>query len=138
MLVSPALESIRANESGELQRKDRCPNKLLFRYDRNYDFLSLQQLPKASKPDNDEIILKRRLQRYKMFHLSPKITEACDTLLNDLERTEVRRLCEEPDPVLIAWLQEAIAYKTRHPEMEVSEILKLVKNKNGEEAKIWQ
>lgn len=138
MLVSPALESIRANESSELQRKDRCPNKLLFRFDKGKEFYSLQQLPKASKPDNDEIILKRRLQRYKMFHLSPKITEACDTILNDLERTEVRRLCEEPDPVLIAWLQEAIAYKTRHPEMDVTEIFKLLKNHDGKEAEIWK
>lgn len=129
-VTAAALQQVSTQTERQAERKDRCPDKKLFRWDMNHQFSKLEQLPKASKPSRDDDILRRRLERYKLEHLSPRITEACDTILDSLTRSQVARLSEVNDPILISLLQRAIDLKLKHPDWDISYIFNLLHREN--------
>lgn len=122
-LVTPALMSIRGDIEMQPERKDRCPEKFLFKWDAGHEFLQIDQLPKESKPDRNDEILKRRLQHYQLTHLNPKIHEACEVLLQNLSRDDMRRLSTMNDAAQVEVLQRALSIKMKWPEKDVAEII---------------
>lgn len=122
-LVAPALMSIRGDIEMQPERKDRCPEKFLFKWDTGHEFLQIDQLPKESKPDRNDEILKRRLQHYQSTHLNPKIHEACEILLKNLSRDDMRRLSTMNDATQVEVLQRALSIKMKWPEKDVAEII---------------
>lgn len=109
------------------KRKDRCEDKVLFYFGAPSQFLQLDQLPKESKPSNDDEILKRRLSHYKSIHLDPQIQNACQIILDNLTRDEVRRFVENNNAEEVQILQRTLALKFRYPERDVIEIINAVR-----------
>lgn len=103
----------------QLKRKDLCQDKQLFKFNMNREFYKVQQLPKASTPDNADRILRNRLQLYKLTHFEQDVQQACDVLLNNLTRSEVRRLTQANDREEVEILQRVIALKLKYPEEDV-------------------
>lgn len=73
-------------------RKDRCPDKRLFRFDKEYTFMQVKSLPYDSKPVRDDELLRRRLTAYRLNHANPELRKAIDVILNELNSAELRRV----------------------------------------------
>lgn len=95
----------------EGKRKDRCKDKLLFRFNTDREFLQIGKLPRQSKPDILDIRLENALRRYRECHFDKDVRNACDVLLKSVSRTEVRRLVTENTAMDISVMQKAIALK---------------------------
>ena len=104
-------------------RKDRCSPKQLFRFDSDRNFMKIDALPAPSKPVQEDEILKHRLAHYRDCHADPKIREACKIILDNIDRTDVRRLVPKVSIEQIKILQAAIKLKMDCPERDVMEIL---------------
>lgn len=126
-LVSAALECCEPPHEKELKRKDLCREKILFYFNKNREFLKLDQLPKASKPCHDDEVLRRHLQKYRMYHVDTRIREACDILLSSLSRSEITRLVEDISSEEIERLQRVLSLKMHYPEKDILEIIGEVK-----------
>lgn len=107
----------------ELKRKDLCAQKILFRFNQDREVLHLDQLPKDSKPNNADVMLKRRLLQYQQTHYDPKIREACEILIKALSRSDMMRLCERVDSTEVDILQRALSLKMGHDERTIQEII---------------
>ena len=76
----------------KLQRKDRCPDKKLFKWDDNHVFHALAPLAPESKPEREDLSLKRRLSMYRLTHNDPDVRRSCDILIQSIDDKELRRL----------------------------------------------
>ena len=76
----------------EGKRKDRCKDRILFYFSRDRNFYHVEALPPASRKNNDDEILRRRLTQYRLIHADADVRQACDVLLKNLNREELRRL----------------------------------------------
>lgn len=76
----------------KLQRKDRCPDKKLFKWDDNHVFHALAPLAPESRPEREDLSLKRRLSLYKLTHADPDVRRSCDILIQSIDDKELRRL----------------------------------------------
>lgn len=112
---------------GELKRKDRCRDKVLFHWDKDHEFAKISLPPPPSKPDNEDMILKRRLIRYRGMHSDAKIRNACDAILETLERVELRRATPHQLFKEMQVLRAAIALKMGGDQRTALEILEEVK-----------
>lgn len=93
------------------QRKDRCADKTLFKFDEGLEFATLSSAPTPSKKNSRDDVLRRRLLEYKLRHPQQKIREACDELLKHLEAVESLRFVPlGDDKERVAW---QIALKRR-------------------------
>lgn len=110
-------------KSDEAKRKDMCAPKVLFKFNADRQVLHLDQLPKDSKPVRDDVILKRRLVKYAEVHLNPKIREACQTLIDNLSRDDMLRLCSKWDNTEVTILQRALSLKLGSDDRQISEII---------------
>lgn len=93
------------------QRKDRCKDKILFYWDRKRQFLRLQAVPPKTTPDRDDMILMRRLNKYKVIHLDPIIQKACAAIIDAIRKGEIRRLTPHNVSIETEALQRAIAIR---------------------------
>lgn len=107
----------------EVKRKYDCPEKVLFKFNFNREFHQLDQLPKETKKNNEEVILRRRLIHYQEHHMDPKIRAACQTLLDNLTRDEWLGLCEHRSQFEYEILQRALARKLAGDDGSVCEII---------------
>lgn len=94
------------------QRKDRCKDKILFYWDRNRQFLRLEAVPPKSTPDRDDIILLRRLHKYKVVHLDPTIQRHIAAIIDAIKKGEVRRLTLHDLNIETEALQRAISIRS--------------------------
>lgn len=109
-------------------RKDRCKDKQLFRWNDSTEFYQVQTLPPARKPDNDEEILRRRLSMYRMVHADEKIRQACDVILDEISKQELRRVSPSADPLDVRALQLAIQQRMNCKEEDVIVTLNRIKD----------
>lgn len=107
----------------EVKRKDLCSPKVLFRFNEDRQVLHLDQLPKASKPDHEDIVLKRRLVRYAQCHIDLKVREACQIILDNISRDDIKRYCEHVDSTEVEILQRSLALKMGADERTIQEII---------------
>ena len=109
-------------------RKDRCKDKVLFKFNDRKKFLSLGALPVDVKPERPEILMKRKLQVYRSLHADIKVREACDIIIQYIDSQEMRRMT--PRELLIdsrAW-QEALSAKMSGDQRNALEIVAEIKN----------
>ncbi len=118
-----ALGMVKAEREETLQRKDRMPNKVLFHFDADREFLHINQIPKPSHQSNDLLILKHRLEAYRNTHFEADIRHACSIIIEQLERKEVSRVATKVSLVEIKALQAAIRLKMDGDERSTIEIL---------------
>lgn len=105
-----------------LKRKDLCRDKTLFKFNTDREFCKLQQLPKENKVNRDDAILRKRLNQYRTLHLDPQIRDACDIILKNLERDDVKRFAQDNTHDDIIRLQLILSEKMKAPEKRVWEI----------------
>lgn len=81
---------------GELMRKDRCPDKVLFKWSGQSVFYSVQHVASSSKAPAklDSLILK--LQAYKAAHPMPEVINACDLLIEHIKADSVYHATTRP------------------------------------------
>lgn len=131
-----ALGQIESNHDPELQRKDRMPEKVLFHYDQDREFMHIQNVPKPSKPYHDEEVLRRRLINYAATHPDHKIREACKVLVDSIDVRDIYRYTDNFDIWQVKALQGAIQLKMGGDERSTLEIIAQLEEliKKGE---IW-
>lgn len=108
-------------------RKDRCPDKRLFEFNLDREFLQVGAIPQPAKPDRDENILERRLLVYKMSHMDVKIREACDVILNEIKRIKAKGMTTTRLNIDARAMQEAIAKKMKGDKRSALEIIAEIK-----------
>lgn len=131
-----ALGQIESNHDPELQRKDRMPEKILFHYDQDREFMHIQNVPKPSKPYRDGEVLRRRLINYAATHPDHKIREACKVLIDSIDVRDIYRYTDSFDIWQVKALQGAIQLKMGGDERSTLEIIAQLEEliKKGE---IW-
>lgn len=131
-----ALGQIESNHDPELQRKDRMPEKVLFHYDQDREFMHIQNVPKPSKPYHDGEVLRRRLTNYAATHPDHKIREACKVLIDSIDVRDIYRYTDSFDIWQVKALQGAIQLKMGGDERSTLEIIAQLEEliKKGE---IW-
>ena len=131
-----ALGQIESNHDPELQRKDRMPEKVLFHYDQDREFMHIQNVPKPSKPYHDGEVLRRRLINYAATHPEHKIREACKVLVDSIDVRDIYRYTDSFDIWQVKALQGAIQLKMGGDERSTLEIIAQLEEliKKGE---IW-
>ena len=131
-----ALGQIESNHDPELQRKDRMPEKVLFHYDQDREFMHIQNVPKPSKPYHDGEVLRRRLINYAATHPDHKIREACKVLVDSIDVRDIYRYTDNFDIWEVKALQGAIQLKMGGDERSTLEIIAQLEEliKKGE---IW-
>lgn len=131
-----ALGQVESNHDPELQRKDRMPEKVLFHYDQDREFMHIQNVPKPSKPCHDGEVLRRRLINYAATHPDHKIREACKVLVDSIDVRDIYRYTDSFDIWQVKALQGAIQLKMGGDERSTLEIIAQLEEliKKGE---IW-
>lgn len=131
-----ALGQVESNHDPELQRKDRMPEKVLFHYDQDREFMHIQNVPKPSKPYHDGEVLRRRLINYAATHPDHKIREACKVLVDSIDVRDIYRYTDSFDIWQVKALQGAIQLKMGGDERSTLEIIAQLEEliKKGE---IW-
>lgn len=75
------------------KRKDRCKDKVLFRFDFDNDKIyHLERHPGSSKPSTDDERLRRLLEQFAAKHCDPNVVKACNIILENLSARLVRNL----------------------------------------------
>ena len=101
----------------EGQRKDRCPDKLLFDFSQETTTTyKVEKLCTAKADDSHIRALMAKLETYRMMHFDDKIRKACDILLQALSSELLKKQATNPwdeDEVLL--LQRLIADAVNKP-----------------------
>lgn len=126
-LAMLALGSVNSNQERRPQRKDRCRDKNLFKFDAGVEFVQLQSAPGPSKKSRPDDILRRRLVEYKMTHPQEKIRTACDIILKNIESFESFRFVPLGDEKERRAIQIALSRKLGGDEKTALEIIAEVK-----------
>ena len=126
-IVAIANNAGKVFDDKELKRKDRCREKILFKWDEDHVFAQLSQPPRPSRPSHFDMILKRKLQMYRMTHADMKLRDACDAILEAIEREEVRRVTPHQTLKQTKALQAVIALKMGGDKRTALEILEEIR-----------
>lgn len=122
-IIRTALNKDKVFDHKPLKRKDRCRDKVLFHWDKDHEFAKLSQVPPPSHPDNEMMILRRRLENYRMRTGDINVRKACDVILKTIGSLEARRLTPHHSFLESRALQAAIALKLDGDERSAIEIL---------------
>lgn len=122
-LVAESLSKVHSDIDEGWQRKDRCPDKILFHWDEGHTFMKLSAAPSMSKPVRDDESLKRRLILYRMSHSDAKVRLACDTLIQNIERVASLRFVPLGDNKDRLALQKTLAAKLNGDQRAAQDIL---------------
>lgn len=118
-LTRPLLAEPSHAEDKQPIRKSLCPDKLLFRWDKDHQFEQLDMKMRSAKPNNTMEILRRHLQNYRAQTEDVKQREACDIILEVLEREDLRRYTPKQVMSEIYALQETLRIRMRYPEKDL-------------------
>ena len=120
----------------EGKRKDRCKDKVLFYWDRQVEFMQVSMLPREAKPNQDDEILRRKLQTFKEHHFDNKIRVACEVILDELYKNKALQVAPREKVQEVLALRLATRLKFQMPEADFAVLLQEATNlvKEGE---IW-
>ena len=118
-LTRPLLAEPSHAEDRQPIRKSLCPDKLLFRWDKDHQFEQLDMKMRSAKPNNTMEILRRHLQNYRAQTEDVKQREAADIILEVLEREDLRRYTPKQVMSEIYALQETLRIRMRYPEKDL-------------------
>lgn len=104
-------------------RKDLCPDKRLFKFSQDREFLHIDNCTPARKPDKEQDVLKRRLIIYRNSHADVKIREACTILIAKLEDEELRHMTPKQIFSEVEALRRTLALRMRYPNVDIIETI---------------
>lgn len=100
----------------EGQRKDRCPDKVLFDFTEKATTYRVEKLCTAKSDDSHLRALQAKLEAYRMLHFDDGIRKACDVLLKALAKEILNKQATHPwDENEVLLLQRLIADAVNHP-----------------------
>lgn len=133
-LASLALGEIADKSDWEPMRKDLCPEKKLFKWEEDREFLHIDNCVDARKPDNDLEVLRRRLTVFRNTHSDMVLREACSHLIAFIETEDLRRYTPKQIFSEVEALRRVLALRMKHPDVEIvekiAEIQELLFNEN--------
>lgn len=100
-------------------RKDLCPDKKLFKWDKDHQFLQLDMKLRAAKPDNSLNVLLNRLRGYRATCVDNKVHEACSIIIEVLEKEDMKRYTTKQVSAELFALQETLRLRMKYPEIEI-------------------
>lgn len=109
------------------KRKDLCADKKLFKFDEDRVFHQLDMAIPGTKPDQEIDILLRRLKQYRASTSDQLQMQACDVLIQALERADLRRYTPRQIWAETEALQRAVAIRFNHPEADIIETIEQIK-----------
>lgn len=122
-IASIALEQTRVHVDRELKRKDRCADKILFRWDKGHTFMQIKDTPVPNRTSRDEDILLKRLAILENKTGDPVVKKACRAILDALEVKKMRILTPHMLLKEIEVLRHVIALKTGGDERSTIELI---------------
>lgn len=122
-----ALSMVNSDVERKPQRKDRCRDKMLFKFDKNLEFAQLTAAPAASPKRTKDDILRRRLIEYKLHHPMEDIRKACDILLKSIDGLEKLRFIPLGDETERLAMQLALSRKIEGDKRYFFEIIAEIK-----------
>lgn len=109
------------------KRKDLCPDKVLFHWDKDHEWKQLDMALRPARPDNDLQILIRHLKRYQIRTSNMKVREAIDVILDALRMVDLRRYTPRQLFVETNALRQTLSIRLKHPEVDVIETYETIK-----------
>lgn len=111
------------------KRKDRCKDKVLFTWKLGEDCrYKLQRVASDRPANNDDMQLRRKLEKYRELHFDPAIRKACDCILDNISRDDLRRLTETGwDIAQLLELQTLLRERLAQPEEDFQVTLNRVR-----------
>ena len=122
-LASLGLVEIRDKSDWTPLRKDLCPDKKLFKWDADREFLHIDNCTPAAKPNNDWDTLIRKLTMFRNSHMDETLRNACKVLIDYLETENMKRYTPRQVFSEVEALRRALALKMKHPEVKVIETI---------------
>lgn len=126
-LAMMALCAVDSPGEKRLQRKDRCRDKELFKWDDDVEFVQLRSAPSPSKRSHKDELLRRRLLEYKLNHPDAQIRTACDVILKRIESMDTLRFVPLGDEKERLALQHTLSLKLGGDTRSALEIMAEVK-----------
>lgn len=126
-LADEALSRVRSNIDRQELRKDLCPDKRLFYWDKDHEFKQLDMALRPAKPSNENEILRRHLALYRSKSMDVKVRECIDAILEALKREDFRRYTPRQLFVETEALRRTIAIRLKHPEADIFETFEEIK-----------
>ena len=135
--LNPLVKSS-SSATRELQRKDRCADKELFKKNHLDTFYKFEK-QLSSKPQNNELQrLLQRLYDYRSRQYDEKVRSACDVIIQKLENeTRVLQLSLPYSATEIEILRKAIALRLKEKGISVTEAREQAENIYKIEREIW-
>lgn len=109
------------------KRKDLCPDKVLFHWDKDHEWKQLDMAIRPAKPDNELAILVRHLRAYKTRTGDMKVRDAIDVILDALKDVELRRYTPKQLFSEVNALRQALSIRLRYPETDIVETYETIK-----------
>lgn len=115
--VTPVVLAIRkeidlVNRPRNIQRKDRCPDKELFAIAKDDVTYKVEKVVAAHVDNRALLALKRKLEDYKLTHIQREMKNACDLIIECIDKELVVRHAVNPhDETEVQILQRLIAYR---------------------------
>lgn len=109
------------------KRKDLCPDKVLFHWDKDHEWKQLDMAIRPSKPDNELAILVRHLRAYKTRTGDMRVRDAIDVILDALKDVELRRYTPKQLFYEVNALRQALSIRLRYPETDIFETYEKIK-----------
>lgn len=125
--TSVALAGIRDKSDWSPIRKDLCPEKRLFKFDKDHEFLHIDNCTPARKVDSFDDSLRRKVIAYRNSCGDVKVREACSVLIDALEREALRRLTPKQVYAEVEALRRTLALRMRYPDVDIHETIEEIK-----------
>ena len=109
------------------RRKDLCPDKVLFHWDKDHEWRQLDMAIRPTKPDNELMILVRHLRAYKTRTGDMRVRDAIDVILEALKDVELRRYTPKQLFTEVNALRQALSIRLRYPETDIVETYETIK-----------
>ena len=109
------------------KRKDLCPDKVLFHWDKDHEWRQLDMAIRPTKPDNELMILVRHLRAYKTRTGDMRVRDAIDVILEALKDVELRRYTPKQLFTEVNALRQALSIRLRYPETDIVETYETIK-----------
>lgn len=110
-------------------RKDLCPDKKLFRWDKDHEFMQLDMKMRANKPNTSLEVLRRHLSSYRSTCVDPKVHEACSIILEVLEQENMKRFTPKQIAAELFALQETLRLRMKYPDKDVVKTIAEIQQK---------
>lgn len=118
-----ALDSVATSGEWVSVRKDLCPDKRLFRFDKDREFLHIDNCTPARRNDADGDVLERRLLFYRNSHNDERVKQACTVILECIENERLRKMTPKQLFSEVEALRRTLALRMRYNDVKILETI---------------